>query len=231
MAIDLEHFLRLDLNFPGITFEYESRALDVYLRVLEEQVSHAQAQYRLRAERRLEKMKPSLDRDEYREISLWIDDAANHQIPQFFSIGAIASIWGLFESFLVDFATYVGGRENTGLPFRDIRANNFRHQVEKYFEGMHRIPLPWSEQERESLSHLQELRNVVAHRNGRVTDLPAEVEAKFKTLVGKLDGVKIVDDRIAISSIYISNVAELISSLVSRLSQQLADRYAPRGAE
>jgi hypothetical protein len=228
MTIDLEQYLHLDLDFPGIPSESEAWALKTYLSVLKEQVSHARDQYKVRGEHRLEKMRGRLGHDEYWEMSSQIENAADRQIPRFFFNGALLLIWGLFESSLTDFAAYVGGRENTGLPFRDVRASNFRQQVERYFEEMHRIQLPWSAQEREGLRQLQELRNFISHRNGRLSDLPAKNEHDIKLLVDKLDDVEIVEGRIAISPNYIDHAANLVFSLIDRFSQQIADRYAPR---
>lgn len=225
MALDIEQLMNLDLDFPGISFGYESWALESYLDVLEEQISHAQAQYRLRAEHGLEKEKCRLEYHEYGARLSEIDEAVDRQIPRFFRIGTLVPIWGLFESFLTDFAIYVSKRENIGLAFRDVRAKNFRSQIEKYFEGVLRIQLPWSVQERECLGQLQELRNFIAHRNGRLMDLPAEKEREIKTLVAKIPGVEIEDSTIVVSPAYIGEAAEFVFSLVGRFSQQLANRY------
>ncbi len=226
MALSTEQLLDLDLDFPGISFGYEWWALKSYLNVLEEQISHAQAQYRLRAEPELEKEKDKLEHHEYGARLSEIDEAADSQIPRFFRIGALVPIWGLFESFLTDFAVYIGRREKIGLAFRDVRANNFRSQIEKYFEGVLRIQLPWSPQERERLGQLQELRNFIAHRNGRLMDLPPKKEEDVKALVAKISGVEIEGSTVVVSPAYIAEAATLVFELVSRFTQQLADRYA-----
>jgi len=226
MELDREQLRNLDLGFPGIFFGYESWALKIYLQIVEEQISHAQAQYRLRSEHRLENEAGSLESDEICAQLSEIDEAVELQIPRFFRIGALVPIWGLFESFLTDFAIYVGKREDIHLALRDIKANNFRNQIEKYFEGVLRIHLPWSEQERECLGQLQQLRNFIAHRNGRLMDIPAEKEREIKTLVAKIQGVEIQDSTVVVSSAYISEAAKLVFALVGRFSQQLEDRYA-----
>lgn len=225
MALSFDQLLNIDLGFPGISFGYESWALESYLAVLDEQISHAQAQYRLRAERELEKEKDNLDHHEYGAKLTEIDEIADNQIPRFFRIGALIPIWGLFESFLTDFAVYVGQRDKAGIGFRDVRANNFRSQIEKYFEGVLRIQLPWSVQERERLGQLQELRNFIAHRNGRLMDLPPEKEREIRALVAKIPGVVIESSTVAVSPAYISEAAALVFALVGRLSQQLGDKY------
>jgi hypothetical protein len=226
MALDLEKILNVDLSYPGISFGYESWALDSYLKVLEDQISHARDQYRLRAERELEKTKAELGREEYWSKLTQIEDAAEKEIPRFFRIGALIPIWGLCESFLSDFATWVGKRENAKLSFRDVRAPNFRAQIEKYFEGVLHIDLPWSSEEKERLGHLQELRNFVAHRNGRLMDLTPDKERDIKALVAKVSGITVEDSSLVVSAAYIESAATLAFELVGRLNQKLADRYA-----
>jgi hypothetical protein len=225
MALTAEQLLNLDLDFPGISFGYESWALESYLNVLEEQISHAQAQYRLRAERELAKEKTKIEYLEYGAKLSEIDEAADNQIPRFFRIAAIISIWGLFESFITDFAVYVGKRDGIGFAFRDVRAHNFRSQTEKYFEGVLRIQLPWSPQERECLVRLQELRNFIAHRNGRLIDLPHKKEKEIRNLVAKIANVGIDGSSVVVSATYISDAAALVFELVGRLNQQLATNY------
>jgi len=226
MAIDLNKILNLDLSYPGISFGYESWALGSYLKVLDDQISHACDQYRLRAERELEKAKSKLELEEYWSKHSQIEDAAEKEIPRFFRIGALVPIWGLFESFLADFAFWVGKRENAKLSFRDVRAPHFRGQIEKYFEGVLQIELPWSVEEREKLAHLQELRNFVAHRNGRLMDLPPDKEREVKALVARVPGISVENSSLVVSAAYIDGAAKLVFDLVGRLNQKLADRYA-----
>ena len=225
MSLSFEQFLNLDLNFPGISFGYESWALESYLNVLEDQIAHARAQYRLRAERELESRRKELEDFEYGNKLSEIDEAADAQIPRFFRIGAVVSIWGLFESFASDFALYSGNREKPGLSFRDIRADSLRAQVEKYFEKVLRIDLPWSQREREQLGQLQELRHFLAHRNGRLMDLPTQSVEKIRSLVSRIPGVEIESSTVVVSPEYVSEASALVFKTIGELGQLLANRY------
>lgn len=225
MPLTPEQILNLDLSYPGISFGYESWALDSYLKVLEEQIDHARAQYRLRAERQLSLDRKGLEHHEYGSRLSEIDEAADSQIPRFFRIGAVVSVWGLFESSLTDFALYVGQREKVGLSFKDVRADSFRVQIEKYFEKVVRISIPWSVDERERLGRLHELRNFLAHRNGRLMDLPPESEKRIKDLVSRMSGIVIEGSTIAVSPEYVTEAAKLVFDCVGRFNQQLADKY------
>lgn len=223
MPLTPEQFLNLDLGFPGMSFGFESWALESYLNVLEEQIDHARDQYRLRAQRELKAR--DLKDFEYVHMAAEIDEVANTQIPRFFRIGAVVSIWGLFESFASDLAAYAGRREKAGLSFKDIRADSLRVQVEKYFEKVLRISLPWSPRERELLGQLQELRHFLAHRNGRLMDLSSQSEEKVRSLVSGINGVAIESSTVVVSSKYLTEAANLVFTTAGALSQLLSDRY------
>ncbi len=225
MTIDLEKLKRMDMSYPGFSFGEESWALSTYLEVLEEHISFASEQYKLRAKRELEKdadMYPSGEiAYEYSEI----EAAAEFQIPRYFRIGTLIPIWGLFESFVSDVARYTKQRESNNLSFRDIRAPNFRLQVEKYFENVLSIDLPWSDEQRNRLGALQEVRNIIAHRNGRLMDLHPDKRRELEKVVAAIDGVEIQHSNIIVSGGYITESKCLVLEVLESLINMVAERY------
>jgi len=224
-VIKLPNILEIDISFPGFSFGYESWALETYLKVLNDHLSVAQDQYRLRANRELDREREKLEPVEIAIEEQKINEATEIQIPRFFHNGALLQIWGLFESFVFDIAHYVGRQEKSSVVLKDIRANNFRKQIEKYFEGVLRLELPWTNDERISLGYLQELRNIVAHRNGRLMDLNPDKRKEIETLVNATKDVRIVHSTVMLSSSYISEAAELVFGLVTKLNDVVGNRY------
>ncbi|HEY3487401.1 MAG TPA: hypothetical protein VGL10_04995 [Gammaproteobacteria bacterium] len=224
MAADLRNIIKIDLSYPGISFGYESWALDVYLNILEDHLSFAQEQYRIRAERELNLEGESLGPEEMDINRRLIDVAVETHIPRFFRNGALVQIWGLFESFVTDIARYSGNREKARLSLRDIQANNFRQRTEKYFAGVLRINLPWSAEEWKELQLLQELRNFIAHSNGRVTDLAPDKRKEIHKLVSKLPGVEI-EESLMVSADYIKRAAALVFHMLGELNKLVSTRY------
>ena len=51
--MDIDKLMKLDLSYPGISFGYHSWSLGIYIESLEDFISHAADQYRLRAKREL----------------------------------------------------------------------------------------------------------------------------------------------------------------------------------
>lgn len=225
MAFDPDKFLNLDLSFPGFSFGYESWAIDTYIRVLQDNVSFAKDQYRLRARRELERRAEELHVDKYGEELATIADFTEIQIPRFFWNSALPPIWGLFESFVQDITIWVGRRERAGLLLRDVRAENFRTQVDKYFKGVLQIDLPWTSDDRERLAQLQHLRNFLSHRNGRIVDLPPEKEEHIRELVRMIDGVDIVQSTVMASDGYVYASRDLVFRVVGQLIDMIASRY------
>ncbi|MBK7565076.1 MAG: hypothetical protein IPI21_12775 [Propionivibrio sp.] len=224
MAFDTAKFLRLDMGYPGISFGYESWALQTYLDALQEHLPLIKDQYRLRAEQALHAAGET-DRETIGQHLTEIEEAAERQIPRFFLSSAIVPVWGQFETFVTDIANYVGRREGNAFFLKDVRAGNFREQAEKYFERALQIPLPWTDGERSRLRCLQEIRNIVAHRNGRLEDISSHEAKRIGKLASEVPGVVIEGEILTVGAEYINEAASLVFNVVGKLNQMIADRY------
>lgn len=230
MPLSFDQLLNLDIEFPAIAFGTETWAIESYLNVLEDEIAHARDQYRLRKLHELKKISSDIDDVEHRDRWAQIDKAADEQLPRFFRIGAVVAIWGFFESFIQDIARYVQKRENALLKLRDIHGTDELDQASKYFKGILRIDLAWSDRERMDMEHLRQVRNILAHNNGRLEDAPAEQVNRATKLIKNLRGIRIADDTLVIDALYVQDAWQLVHDLLDRLLQQLADRYCSNSA-
>jgi len=221
---DLDRVLNTDLSFPGIGFGYASAALASYLDVLKDQLGLVTQKYRERAERELERQEAELHELQYRDRLFQIDDAVEKHIPQYLYNSAVVAIWGLFESFLDDLATWVARREKSTVHLDHLKGG-FPGRVERFFEGVIRFPLPWTPDQRQRLRHLQELRNLIAHRNGRLSDLTEEKVRRARELVGRLSGVSIGGSTVSVSEDYVADASSLVFDVVGGLNDALAEHY------
>lgn len=158
---------------------------------------------------------------EYSEI----EEASEFQIPRYFRIGALILIWGIFESFVSDIACYSMNRESNNLTLREIRAPNFLSQAEKYFADVLRIDLPCSAEQGKSVCELQEVRNVISHRNGRLMDLHPNKQGELKKVVESVGGVEIQHSSIIISREYIASSKGLVFEMLGSLISMIVVRY------
>ncbi len=226
MELDSKQFLDFDLDFPGFG-SLESSALECYLKILEDQIGFAQGQFKIVEERRLrlEYEENKLSDEEYGQSLFVVDDIADEHFSRLFRNGAIVSIWSYFESSCTDLAVYAMNMENKEERLRDMKAGNFRANLKRYFEQVLGIVLPWSTNEYQSLEELQQLRNFLAHRNGRLMDLPAEEEKKKTNQFSKINGVKVVSSNIVVQASFVSESAKLVFNTVNELKKVLAIKY------
>ena len=226
MSIDLEKLMKLDMSYPGISFGYHSWALGAYLDSLENFIAIAKEQYRTRAKHELEKRKNEYDPEEYYQQKLnEIDEAADEHIPRYARMAAIVPLWGMFELTITDITNYVAKRENVKLKRREIKAGNIIEQIQKYYDGVLGIPLPWPDTQLKEISLFCEIRNAIAHRNGQFGDNTAQRRKEIKAAVSKLEGVTMHGHQLEISSKYIEKSTELVFSMLSSLNKMVCDRY------
>jgi hypothetical protein len=125
---------------------------------------------------------------------------------------------------MLDFAKYVAEKERISLPLREVKGSTME-QIEKYFRGVLRIDLPWTEKEQAQLQDLQELRNRIAHRNGRIDGLTEDQRQKAQQLASKIKGVEIRNGRLLVSAEYVNSAATLVFNAVEKLEQLVTERY------
>jgi hypothetical protein len=225
MAIDLEELMRLDLAYPWLSSGYDSWALVVYLEALEEFIGLAQEQFRLRAKRELEKIQQRYDPDQYsQELSL-INQAADEHIPRYAYMSALVPICGIFESTVSDMTGFISRREKATIQLEEICANNFAEQVSKYYDGVLKITLPWSEEQRKQIGTLYAVRRIIADRNGQFLDEPQARKDEIQKVANETSGLSIQGGTLVVSAEYVSSAAELVFNLLGKLNQMVGERY------
>ena len=226
MSIDLDKLMKLDMGYPGISFGYHSWALGAYLDSLESFIGIAKEQYRTRAKHDLEKRKEEFEPEEYYQQKLnEIDEAADEHIPRFARMAAIVPLWGIFELTVSDITNYISEKENAKLKLKEIKAGNIIEQINKYYEGVLKISLPWSESEIKKISLFYKIRNAVAHRNGQLQDDTEQHKKEIKNAVSKIDGVEMHGYQLEVTNGYISTSTDLVFKMIESLNQLACNRY------
>ena len=226
MSIDLEKLMKLDMGYPGISFGYHSWALGAYLDSLENFIGIAKEQYRTRAKHDLEKRKEEFEPKEYYQQKLnEIDEAADEHIPRYARMAAIVPLWGIFELSVSDITNYVAEKEEAKLKLKEIKAGNIIEQILKYYGGVLKISLPWSETEIKEISLFYKIRNAVAHRNGQFQDDTEQRKKEIKDAVSKINGVEMHGYQLEITSRYITDSTNLIFKMIESLNQLACNRY------
>ncbi len=225
MPVTFDQYLKLEASYPGLSLGYESWALQTYVNVLIGQIAYASDQYRLRENRALHNSK-DLEHSEIMQKLAQIGDVAEHQLPRYFLNTSIIPIWGLFESSIVDLSSYVSGKEGNRLSLKDLKADDFRDQVKKFYKAILNMSLPWSAQEQVQLKNLQYLRNLIAHQNGRFEDSTEEKRKEIEKRVGLIVGVTLNHQTVVVSQEYVLSAVGLVVETLNLLNEIIVMKYA-----
>jgi hypothetical protein len=226
MSIDLEKLMKLDMSYPGISFGYHSWALGVYLDSLENFIGIAKEQYRTRAKHELVIKKVQFEPEEYYQQKLGeVDEAADEHIPRYARMAAIVPLWGIFELTVTDITSYVAQREKAKLKQKEIKAGNIIEQIQKYYDGVLGISLPWTKAQLKEIALFYKVRNAVAHRNGQYGDDTPQRKKEIKDAISNLEGVTMHGYQLEISSEYLAASSKLVFSMIASLNQMVSDRY------
>ena len=221
----LDRLMKLDLSYPGISFGHHSWSLGAYIESLEEYISQAGDQYRVRAKRELDRRVDELPEELYAQ-ELWkIDEAADEHIPAYARMTAIVLVWGIFESTVFDITRYLARREKVSLYLNDIRANGFITRVNKYFDNVLDIELPWTEYEMVSARNLKVIRNAIAHRNGHFRDASTSRLRSLQGVVRQLSGVSLAGNELKVTGEYVAYSTELVFTMITSLNVLVSSRY------
>ncbi len=214
------------MSYPGISFGYHSWALGAYLDSLENFIGIAKEQYRTRAKHELETKKAQFGSEEHYQQKLReVDEAADEHIPRYARMAAIVPLWGIFELTVTDITNYVAQREKAKLKQKEIKAGDFIEQIQKYYDGVLGISLPWSQSELKEISLFYKVRNAIAHRNGEFGDDTPQRKEEIKDVVSKLNGVTMHGHQLEISSAYIEASSKLVFSMITSLNQMVSEHY------
>ena len=223
--MNLDKLMNLDLSFSGISFGYHSWSLGVYLEMLEDLISNAADQYRVRAREELNERRGKLEDEQYMQELSCIDEAADEHIPSYARMSAIVLVWGIFEFSVSDIAGYIARRDCVSLKLTDISANGFVTQTHRYFGDVLGIELPWTESQVDSVRRLKAIRDAVVHRNGQFVDAPKERKENLEKVVKQVIGIQVSGSQLTVAQGYVVSSTTLVFSMIESLNAVVGSRY------
>jgi hypothetical protein len=140
---------------------------------------------------------------------------------RFLTAAAVTGTWAIYEATVAKMASHIQRSKEVSLRMSHLKGN-FLQRARRYFDDvlkldLHPIDTDWSRLER-----LGNLRNVLAHANGRLWDVPEDDRRRATSWVASTPGLTIVDEEYLIVSLAfaresLSFVDDLLRELVERV--------------
>jgi len=155
------------------------------------------------------------------EISAGLEPLENGIIPRFLSASAIIAIWGAYESFLQSIATKVARDQRIELQMSDLKGD-FLQRSKNYFRKVLDIDMYSEKTDLNFLAKIYDLRNALAHANGRLSDIHNVDVPEFKKWLASRKEVDVVDEEYLIVSFdFVEQSFKFVKALISELTTRL----------
>lgn len=159
--------VRINVDFRLLDVSLELDALENHLQLIEKQIDHVGKKERLRLDTLIRKERLSSDEPEWHEAVSEYTQRIEFLLPRFFRGPFLVALYAVYESAVIELARLIQGKQSQPISMDDLRGDLLR-KAKKYFSHILKFELCTNQKTWHKITMLSELRNALAHANGRV---------------------------------------------------------------
>lgn len=209
-----------DLNDPLLKASAEVFAIDDYYAELENQIEAVQKTQRLKLDALIRKENLTPGDVEWHDANQEYDRLVDFLLPRFFRGSFLVCLYALYESVVTEIAELIHVKQpllRHLSAFRKKERLSFLDRASKYYDEILKIELCLDETTWYRLGVLSELRNTVAHANGRMEMLHPKKRSVVEDLIRRVPDVDIHSGYITFGKAFVSDTAHIVISELTRL--------------
>lgn len=146
-------------------------------------------------------------------------------LPKYFWGSTLVTIWAIFESGISEIAAELKSQKNLGISLNDINGDVIE-RVNKYFNYILDMPIETRSKNWQHLRMLYDLRNAIAHANGRFENVKNKNDIKKIKNWAKADiGIQAVSGDILFTSDFVKKTHGIIFELLDDLIKKVKNKY------
>ena len=204
----------LDFRLEDVSMELDTLA--EHYKLIKKQISHLnQLEDKSRAEYCKENSLTPDDGD-WDIARQEFDHKVEFLFPRFFWGPFIVSLYAVFEASLTEIANLMKKTKNHGIAINDLRGD-FLERAKKYYKYVLNFKLYNDDSDWHLIKTLIDIRNAIAHTNGRMDSLNETVNKRIKKLEKQNIGVSIYYNYVLIDSNFSWNVFSAVTSILENL--------------
>ena len=204
--------------------EHELWSLAKYRALLEEQLVFLREQELLRA--RAAQDRAATDEGE-RDLALQqVEILVYEVLPRFYRGPFLISLWAVFESGVIEVAEYIRKTRSRTLKLRDIRGRDKKEEWDKYFTHVLNYPLGVEGPTWQQLDELRQVRNVLAHANGRLDLSDENTRQQIERWCAEGRGLSSHYGLLLFSEEYTRQAQVLVTEVLSSLTDRVRTNFA-----
>ena len=215
--------MNIDFDFRLLDVSLELYALEDFLETMEKQIDLISNIEKIKLEDAIRKHNLNPDGWDYVEAKQNYEDRIEFLLPRFFRGPFLVSLYAVYEAAVTEIAHLIQKRKGQAIALGDIRGNDFLDQAKKYYRHILQFELCDNNAAWQQIIMLSEIRNAIAHTNGRLEMLKKTSRDRILNWEKGKIGIEshrgyILVDRDFVRNIF-SSVQTTLSKLVERYKQ------------
>jgi len=204
------------LDFRLLEIEFELSDINYYLDLLEQQIKNLQAFKRLSKEKEIKKLGYDYDHPALQMAEHQFEYEIEFLIPRLFRSPFILTLYSVYESAVIEIARHIKRQKRIDIDINDLKGD-FLNRAKKYFKDVIHFPLCSINETWTRITMLSEIRNAIAHANGRIEMLNKGTKQKISNWEKQKIGISSLEGFIFIEEYFLGDTLSLLSSSINDL--------------
>lgn len=215
--------MKLNTDFTLLLVSIELDTLREHLELIEQQAKWAQNDAESRFQADMEKL-PSFDEAEWGMLRQEYNYRVDFVIPRVLRNPFLVSLFAVYETTVLEIAGLIQKKQNVRIPLNDLKGD-LLERAKKYYSEILQFELSKSNVSWERLALLSDLRNVIAHTNGRIDTI---ADSKRERLL-KSKGVYDWLDFVLVDEAFLKETYALVKDEIEALMERYKAWDSARG--
>ena len=207
------------LDFRLIEVESELFALDYHLNLIEEQIRNKEAWERMLSQKKIKKLGLTYDDPEYHWEQQELDYLTEITLPRLFRGPFLISLYAVYESSVIEIAALIQKKKGIQKSIKDVKGN-FLERAKKYYNDVIQFQLFSGNEAWQKINMIFEIRNAIAHTNGRIEMLNEKTRNKIIKWEKQKKGIYSTSGYLVVEEIFLRDTLSLISESLNDLAQR-----------
>lgn len=212
--------VKINIDFRLLDVSMELKALEDYLETMEKQIDHIAASEKLILEAaiREQNIRPSDPEWHFEHQDYY--HRVEFLFPRFFRGPFLVSLYAVYEVSVTEIARLLQKEQGKAISIDDLRGDDFLDRAKKYYKHILNFELCTDNEAWQQIKMLSEVRNAIAHTNGRIEMLRGRSKEKILDWEKKRIGIDTQWGYIAVDRAFVERTFSKVQSSLGDLVQR-----------
>lgn len=171
--------VKINVDFRLLDVSLELSALKDYLETLEKQIEHIKKSEQEVLDATIRKLNITPDDPDWDFEHQTYDHRMEFLLPRFFRGPFLVSLYAVYESAVTEIARLIQKAQGQAISIDDLKGEDFLDRAKKYYKHILNFELCTDNSAWQQIKMLSEIRNAIAHTNGRIEMLRGKAKERI----------------------------------------------------